>query len=127
MSTILNAEQLQQCPVQNQVVPAKGPKAIPIILDFSVDTEFQLDYSNVQAQGRFELLQGLFVDNSNNGSALTITIEGTAQRLIVPATSQAYLPVLCQNPVKLSFDSAGGVSVKAYLLNFPVAPAVWKV
>jgi len=132
--TILQASLLQQCPVQNQVIPQGGPKAIPVILDFAnggspiiPPDAITLDYSNVQALGRFDLLQGFFVDNSNNGSALTITIEGTAHRIIIPATSQAWMPALCMNPVKVSFQSAGGVAVKVYLLNFPVAPAVWGV
>lgn len=133
MQSPLNPQTLQLCRTNNQMAPpaTEGAIAVPVPgLDFSAitfpDDEYLLDYSNQQAQGKFTTLQAVYVDNANNGSPLIITVQGsTGQRLIIPANAQAYLPILAQNPFRLTFQSAGNVTVPVELLNFPVAPCVW--
>lgn len=130
---IVNQNGLQQCATNNQLVPAEGPKSIPVSLDFAaliaagLVPEFTLDYGNQQAQAQFSVFQSVYMDNAVNGSPLTMLIETTQQSITCPANSQGYFAVLCQNPLKLRFSSNGNVRVSVHLLNFPVAPAVWLV
>lgn len=101
-------------------MPEEGPKCIPIPLDFSVATVYTLDYMNFQQLGRFSMLQTVYVDNSLNAAKLNITIPALNQVLKIPAGVQGYFPILCPNPIKLSFDSTGGVLCQVILLNFPI-------
>jgi len=125
--SLIDASNLFARDCSNQAAPPDGPKAIPVSLDFSALATYTLDYSNAQNLGKFSMLQAVYVDNSTNGSAVSITVTGTGQVLTVPANSQAYLPILVGNPIFLTFTSNGNVSVTVFLLNFPVAPAIWHV
>lgn len=116
--------------VQNQSLPTDGPKAIPLILDWSTEDEYRLTFGNEQDRGFFSICQSVFIDNSQASSAFELAIEGTLQVLRVPQAAQAYLPVLAPNPLNLVFRRVDGSSnefTKIMLLNFPVAPAVWSV
>lgn len=126
----IDSGQCQPYATKNQLKPpdSEGPKAIPIQMDFSQAASFNLDLSTVSDSGRFTLLQGIFVDNSLNASAVTVgVVDQIGQNIVCPAAAQGYFPILCTMPIKLMFSSAGNVVVKVDLLNFPVAVAVWKV
>lgn len=127
MAGIINSQGLQNCAVTNQLAPPEGPKAVPVSLDFSSNPSYTLDYGNNQQLAQFSILQSIFIDNSANGSSITIIVNGTGQRIVCPATSQGYFAILCQSPINLTFSSAGNVPVPCYLLNFPLATAVWGV
>jgi hypothetical protein len=101
-------------------MPAEGPKALPIALDFSANSTYVLDYTNMQQRNYFGLVQTLWVDNFGNGSTLIITIPAVAQRIVVPAGVQGYFTCICPNPIKMQFDSAGGTVQQVTLLNFPI-------
>ena len=101
-------------------MPAEGPKAIPIPLDFSAFTDYAIDYSNQQKLGFLSMVQTVWVDNSLNAAVLNITIPATQQILKIPAGVQGYFTVLCPNPCKMSFNSTGGVKCQVTLLNFPI-------
>ncbi len=101
-------------------VPPGGPKMLPIALDFSVDTVFQLDYQNTQARGFLDMVQTLWVDNSLNAAILAIAFPLSQQTLKIPAGVQGYFTCLCPNPIKITFTSTGGVMTQVTLLNFPV-------
>jgi len=128
--SILDAMQCQPSEVQNQNRPGDGSKCVPIPLNFGSDptvvSPVTFDYSNQQRLGKFSILQGFYIDNADNGSALTVLVAGTNFRVICPANSQGFFSVLCRNPIQLTFSTAGAVNVLVYMLNFPVATAVWK-
>jgi len=100
-------------------MPVGGPKCVPINLDFSVSTTYNLDMSNVQSRGFFDMVQTVWVDNSLSDVILTITVPNTQQTLKIPAGIQGYFSVLAPNPVRMQFDSTGGVVCQVTLLNFP--------
>lgn len=122
---VLDSNQLIQCNLKNQTVPPEGPLSVPIRLDFTVDTTFSLDYT--PQQKAFSILQGIYIDNRANGSAIQLDVAGTGQTITCPANSQGYFTVLSTNPIKLTFTSLGGVALNVFLLNFPVSNAVWQV
>jgi hypothetical protein len=101
-------------------MPAGGPKAIPITLDFGAQTQYVLDYQNMQSRNFFDMCQTIFVDNSLSATVLSVTIPAVNQALKIPAGVQGYFTVICPNPLKMQFDSAGGVVCQVILLNFPV-------
>jgi hypothetical protein len=101
-------------------MPGEGPKCVPIALDFTAITELRLDYQNMQARNFLSMVQTLWVDNYASAVVMSITIPGSAQILKIPAGVQGYFPVLCPNPVKMIFESTGGVVLQVSLLNFPV-------
>jgi hypothetical protein len=113
--------------VMGATVPPEGPRAIAIPLDFTQTQNYTLDLQNIQQRNFFSMIQGLFVDNSQNPSSLTINFPNTGQNLIFEAGQQAYIGTLCQNPAKVQFMSAGDVAgVMVYILNYPVTNDVWQ-
>jgi hypothetical protein len=108
----------------NQCAPREGPKALSVPLDFAAAAQIDLDYSMLQPD-RFEQLQGFYIDNSANASSVSITIPSTGQKMTMKAHRQGYRTCISQNPIRLQFNSAGGVMVGVWLLNFPVASFEW--
>lgn len=103
-------------------MPSEGPKCIPITLDFSLAQTYAIDYSNMQQRGFLSMCQSVWVDNSLNAAVLSLIVPGTNQTIKVAAGVQDYFTVLAPNPLKLSFDSTGGVIVQVILCNFPIVP-----
>lgn len=116
--------------LRNLKVPKEGPKSIPVQLQFNTlaTTDLDLDLLSQEQLNKFSMVQGLYVDNGRNGSTLTITIGVSQQRIDIPPNNQAYLPVLCPNPIKIHFNSAGNIDdCFCHLLNFPVTALMWHV
>jgi hypothetical protein len=72
------------------------------------------------------MIQGIFLDNSANGTTLAVSFEGAGQVIKIAPNRQGYRIVLCPNPVnQITFTSTGGVAVSVNLLNFPVTNSDW--
>jgi hypothetical protein len=121
----LNLSQLAFYSVQSLQVPPEGPLAIPILLDFSVANEYDLNLQNLESRGFISGIQGVFIDNSLNAASFTLQFNGTNQSIKVAPNRQGYFAVLCPNPSSLSFKTTGGVIVNVDLLNFPVVTHDW--
>jgi hypothetical protein len=67
-------------------------------------------------------VQGLMADNSEGTAALTVTTV-VGQVLVVPAGSQAMLPLFLSADKTITFNGAGTVNV--VLTNFFIGPSVW--
>ena len=114
--------------VNNIIVPKGGPKTIPAILDFSNTGSIDIDGELVVSQGAIEYLQGVFIDNSKNAVALTLTIHGTEQPIICPPNAQGYFAILCQNPPKMTAQTTqAALQIKVFFYNVPIQSIVWKV
>lgn len=121
---------LQFTPVSpsNGMVPCKGPRAVPVLINFALGSLYSLDLSIVQSQGYIECVQTVFVDNSANPNALKIsTSPSINQTIVCPANSQGYFPILQTNPPQMQFSTAYGGEIMVQLLNFYVAPHSWPV
>lgn len=103
-------------------MPPEGPKCIPFTLDFATTDTFNLDYSNMGQRGFMSMVQTIWCDNSLSGTPVNLICPATNQTIKVPAGVQDYFAIMCPNPIKLQFISAGGVVVQILLINFPVAP-----
>ena len=122
----LNQQQIQFFPIQNQqIVGKKGPLAARLVLDFSQQSQYNLDMQNAQSLNQFDLCQTIFVDNSAGGSAVMITIAGSSQVIVVKSGTQGYFNVICPNPINISFQSAGGQVVTIFLIDVAIPGATW--
>lgn len=125
MSLAYNQQSLTFYTVNGQMLPPEGPRAVPLLLDFSQTQEYDLNLQNMQSRNFLSMVQSVFVDNSNNASPLSIAFPNTGQTIKLAPGRQGYFVVLCPNPSSVSFISAGGVVVTVFLLNYPVTNHDW--
>ncbi len=111
--------------INAQKVPCQGPRTCPLTLDFGIDTDLEFTAQNFVQRGFLEMIQGVYVDNSNNSQPMTVTCPDTRQSITWAPGRQGYKVVLCPNPPTLQFHSTGGVRVNIQILNFPVTNSDW--
>jgi hypothetical protein len=113
-------------------MPKEGPRCIPLTqLDFTAQAGYSMDLTQVQRQDRLTIVQTIFVDNSGNPGAVTITFGGTGQVIVANPNTQGYYPVMCTSPITLTVSMQGApspglpTSVPIYLINIPIEAAQW--
>lgn len=121
----INADALAFRSVNGQKVPAEGPRAIPIPLDFSIVPEYDLDLQGLISRNFISMIQAIYLDNSGNAASMSVYFPNTNQTVTIAPNRQGYRSVLCPNPAKMSFLSQGGVLVNVELLNYPVTNSDW--
>ncbi len=110
----------------NGALPCEGPKVLPYAADFNASTTYDFDLTQQFNQKAFTTLQGLFCDNSANGSPVTVTVNGTGQTFTIKKnTCGFYILLMPDSGPKFSLASAGAVSVYFAFLNYYVPPEVW--
>lgn len=127
MSVSLDQEASSYFAVQGLQVPKEGPRAIPLLLNFGLTTQFTLNLQNVISRGFISMVQALWIDNSQNSEQIQINFPNTQQTIRLEAGEQGYVNCLCPNPAQLSFSSISGDNgIVIHLLNYPVTNAVWQ-
>ena len=111
----------------NQLVPAEGPKVMPILLNFTNSTAFQLDLTLQEQQAYISMVQTVYIDASAATAEITLTIPGTGQVIKAKAGTQGYYPVLAPVPTRLEFSepTATGDLIPVFLINVPIAGVQW--
>jgi len=104
-----------------------GPLAIPMLADLSAATSFDIDLSAWQEQKLIDFINGVYIDNADNGSAVDLICNGTNQKVICPANSQGYFTLMIPNPPTFRAETAGGVVVPLIFYNIPMFPIVWSI
>lgn len=123
---LVNQQGLSFQNVNGQKIPEEGPRSVSVPLDFSLGTTLTLDLQNLMSRGFMSMIQGLFLDNSNGGTTLTVSFGGSGQQIKIAPNRQGYRMVLCPNPVNsITFFSTAGVLLAVQLLNFPVTNSDW--
>lgn len=107
----------------------KQRNAAPLQMDFTVQATYMFNLQLYADQGNIGGISGLYFDNLDNTGTMTIQVAG-GQRLIFPAKSAGYIPVIMPSPIQFSVTSSvsggGGVSTCAIqLLNYEEAPFLW--
>lgn len=115
----------QPLAVNTPFIPRIGPKSVPLSFDFSVAGNYSVDLSLQIASGAFDKAQSLFVDNSGNTAAVTLSFSGMSQNIIIPPSSQGYVPVLAGQTAQGAVSSTGNGKTIVHILNFPVGPGIW--
>lgn len=112
-------------PIVNQMWPKSGIRAIPVQLDFTVADSILVDMSNQQQLGKFDLAQGVYVDNSQNSDQLKLQTTIVGQIVIIPPNSQGFIPLLFgQNP-QLTCTTQGDLILNLWVLNVPMPCTIW--
>lgn len=127
MTDQLHTHHLSAMATANGIFPKDNqPKILPLRMDFSLQSAFIVDLTLVEDQKRIEFVQSFYIDNSANGSPVTLQALVTGQTIIVPPLSQGYYTfmVLAEN-MRFSAACANPVSVWIHLANFPQANEVW--
>lgn len=108
-------------------VPAEGPSSVPVSCDFTAQSGYTVDLSNLFNRKFISQILTVFADNTANTSPLIVTVPDTNQKLVWPAYSQGYIPVLQSTAMKFLAQSTGAFVVQLEFLNFPVAAAIWSI
>lgn len=122
---------LQFKPIANALVPREGPKMVPITVPFGQDgiLEFEIDLTLTVSQGKMDVVQAVFIDNTNGGantsSVLTLTSDTTGQRLTLPAGYQGYFPLLAGQQPKFHVAATDAQPAYIAFLNVPVPAMIW--
>jgi len=114
-------------PIFNGPTPHEGPRALAVNCPFTSEiAEFNIDLTLSQTQAYISVIQGVFVDNSDNADVVSITANGaTNQTIDFPAGAQGYIPILATKPTSFNVSSAGAVTVPLIFLNVSVPAIIW--
>lgn len=122
----LDQQHLIQQPITNDLIPKEGPRAIPVILDFTAYDSYVFDYQNMSERGFISMVQTVFIDNRANSLPVTVTMNKSNQVIIAKPYTQGYYAILMPNPIKVTFTCAGGpAGLIVFLINTQMTSAVW--
>ena len=128
MDTPINPNSLNVTLPKNQTVPAEGPKAVPVRLDFTgaTITGYELDATLLEQLRYLSMIQTIYIDMVNNPNSLVVTVENGGQVIQAKGNTQGYYPILVPNPMKLFFrSSANSQIIPVFLINIPIAGVIW--
>lgn len=125
LSTNINTKSLAVYSTSNLLLPAEGPRAIPLLLDFSVSPSFSLNLQNSEALKRLTMIQGVYIDNALGTANVKVYCPITGQVIVVAPGHQAFKTLFCPNPAAIMFSSDSGIVLKFQLTNFPVVNDDW--
>jgi hypothetical protein len=126
--TRLDNYSLNDVPVSTWLIPAEKARALTYIVTFNAGVNFfHTDLTNSYESGRFTTFQTVYIDNSLNSSAASISVDQTQQLITAPPFSQGYYPIQAPMSCRVTFTSLGTVNVTYILLNVPVSAVVWFV
>lgn len=121
--TNINAPAFQ---IQSSLWPTDGqPKSLRAVLDFTGSTDIAFDLFFEIMDGVTESIQGVFVDNADSATALTLNFSINQHRLVIPAGSQGTFPILAGVSCQGTAHSAGGVAIPLHFLNVPTPWNIW--
>lgn len=119
--------------VGNAQIPAEGPKALNVILNFAspisqIGVDLSSQVGNPGPQVVMSVIQGVFVDNASGSVDLFMQVLATGQRLHFPAGSQLYMPIFAPaTGPQFVFYGEGNASpnivIPVYFYNMPL-PAI---
>jgi hypothetical protein len=104
-----------------------GPKSLWYNLAFSATiAQIEVNLSEDEMMSQLKFIQTLYIDNADNGGALTITVGQSQQRVKWKPNTQGYLPLLVPNGARITFATpAAAVNVPIIFINVPMAPIQW--
>lgn len=111
--------------LDGRTVPDEGALMIPLTLDFTNETLFILDLSELTKRAKISGIQTIVVDNLDSQSvSLVAEITRSNQRIRFAGTQQLTIAhAECPNPCSISFhraDNATGGIYRVFLCNFPI-------
>lgn len=114
-------------PISNQSEPpgCKG-KVLQYTSPLSAVTTDELDLRQFILRGYINAIQGVFIDNSANGSSVTLTCQGTGQTVSCPPGYQGWFPLLVIPGTEVfTIASSGSSDVPFFFVNIPMPAVVY--
>lgn len=108
--------------------PQEGSRVVSAVYNWTAQTGFAEDLSQLVARGVETTIQSVFIDNSSNPQAVTLTANGTGQVLVCPGLSQAMFPLFLTGApgFQLTVPATTAAVTRLSLLNCPCGSAgVW--
>ena len=110
----------------NQMIPSEGGRAVPLSLDFSTSNSWVINMTQLTSMKVIDIIQTIFIDNSQNSVSLSVNASISNQNIIVPPYSQGYYPILVPNNAVLTFTCIGGlINTPVFLINIPLPASNW--
>lgn len=109
----------------NGYVPKMGPKAIGVSFVLVANVSQDIDLAKEELVKQLDFVQTLFIDNSQGTGTITINSKVHNQRLAVPPSSLAYLPVLSADQSQFTITSTSNATVPVSFINVPMPAIVW--
>lgn len=98
---------------------------MPFNFDFTVQSSYSVDLQNQQARNIIDMVQTIWIDNSNNDQPVSIQFDVIGQTVKFGPRWQGYFPVMVVNPPRFSVSSPGGSSTQIVLMNVPFPSGAW--
>jgi hypothetical protein len=114
-------------PIGNGFAPAKGPKALPIVLDFTAVALHEFDLVKEELADITDFVQTVYVDNHDNPNELTLRFSVTNQRLVIPAGATGIWPVLAPQNLRVTAETEidEDAIISLTFLNVPMPLTQW--
>ena len=108
-------------------LPKNGsPKIIPMLVDLTVQPSWTVDLTQQQQSNAIGPIQTIYINNSGNGSSVTVEALVSNISYTIQAGDSAILPFfLPQQAPKFTVTSNGGVVVPIAVLDTPQPAQVW--
>ena len=121
----IQSTNLSDLQVSAQEIPSEGPRAVPIILDFSVQASYTIDLTQQQVQTRLSMVQTIYIDLADTDNKITVLVENSLHRVKAKGRTEGFYPLLAPSPTRLVISSSGTDMVTVHLINVPIAGVVW--
>lgn len=114
-------------PISNGYAPLEGPKGMPLNVDFTSIASQAFDTTQEFQNGEIAMIQSVWVDNRDVNQAVTLTIAGTGQRIVVPANTQNVYPVYTAMPLRFTaaVPALEAHTCKLIFCNVPQGGGSW--
>ena len=109
-------------------IPCEGPKVVPVTVNFSLDTEFQIDLSQLFQSGQLSAMQyciadltaftvvntGLSLQQSGSNQLVQLTNDGG----VGGPSGTLGLPLSVSSPAKFQLISTSGKTANIFFYNY---------
>lgn len=111
-------------PIQYGARPPEGARSVQVI--FSIIGGAADVYQGSLQQLGLSFVQTIFIDNSLNNSAITISVAYTGQNIEVLAMTQVFVPMLLPaGNFQLTCNGTGTLKVPCQLINVVISPVAY--
>lgn len=111
-------------PKSDPTIPAKGAKAVSVVLDWSKDAHYDVSLLQVQEQNFFGSLRCIWIDASAVNVPITVAVNGTEQIFVVPANTSNYYAVINLNVPVVTFTIGAETASIARLIFLNFVPSI---
>lgn len=103
-----------------------GPVGVPVTMLLAAVAQVQGDLGLEQMGNVIDYIKSVWIDNSGNAQAFTLTVPGTQQSIIAKAHSQGVYPIISAIGIFSWISASGGaVNVPCIFMNQDFPYCTW--